>query len=249
MIKYKKVIIIAAVLLVVVGLAILLSKLGSAELIEPLNYRQYQEMIKLKRDIYVYTGDDEEELKVLTSMAKENPNLKIYRLDMEKLTEEEIKSIKGTNESNFSVYNNNKKVYEYTGSYEDNAYREDFINAGILPKSLISVNVNEFMKIVKEDEYNFMVAGSTGCGYCDQFKGTINEALKEYKFNVYYIDLYYLSDNDVNKLITAYPGMFPEGWGTPTSALFKNGKLIKYVSGALPYNEFIKILKDNKVIK
>ena len=93
-----------------------------------------------------------------------------------------------------------------------------------------------------------MFIGSEQCGYCTQFKDSIKESLENNDFNVYYIDISTLSEDEYNELVKTDEYMSQNEWGTPLNLLYKDGKRIAELNGYVSSDELVEFLKENKVI-
>ena len=95
-----------------------------------------------------------------------------------------------------------------------------------------------------------MFIGRETCSYCTQFKESINEAMQDYDFMVYYIDTDTFSDdNEFNELIATDSYMSENEWGTPLNLLYKDGKRVDVLNGYVEASELIEFLKEHKVVE
>ena len=93
-----------------------------------------------------------------------------------------------------------------------------------------------------------MFIGSNTCGFCTQFKESINETLKDYNYNVYYLNIGNFSEENVTKLYETDSYFTENAWGTPLNFLYKDGERIDVLSGYVDANELTNFLQENKVI-
>lgn len=191
-------------------------------------------------DGFVYYGSKNAE-DALKDVA-DNADIQISLLDSSKFKSKKVK------ENTFYQYKDGKVVYEYTGNVSSFKFDESLMKEGILEKSYITISLDEYKEIIKEKGYHFMFIGSEQCGYCTEFKNSIGEALKDNDFNVYYLDISTLSENEYNELVKTDNYMSENEWGTPLNILYKDGKRVDVLNGYVSSDELVKFLKKNKVI-
>ena len=150
-------------------------------------------------------------------------------------------------EDTFYQYENGKVVYKYTGDVTAHKFKESLMNEDILRTYKI-VSLDEYKDIIKEKGYHFMFIGSEQCGYCTQFKGSVEESLKNNDYKVYYIDISTFSEDEYNELVKTDEYMSQNEWGTPLNLLYKDGKRIDELNGYVSSDELVEFLKENKVI-
>ena len=100
---------------------------------------------------------------------------------------------------------------------------------------------NEFDKIKKSKNYSIVVVISNNCSYSEIFKPILEDVIQEYNVNIYYlnIDSNFYNSVDLDTSVD----------GTPTTIIYKNGKVINNIMGYKEKNDLINILKKNGVIK
>ena len=238
--KYLKV---AAVVIIIV-LVFCLSFFASAkESVETISYDEYEKLIK--GEAFIYFGSEEEK-EVLKSFADKN-DIEISILNPEELSKSEIKS-SGLKEGNIYLYKDGKEVYKYSGNITESDLTKDFKEEGLIAKEYVQITLDEYLDIIKKDGYHLMFIGSDSCSYCDMFKESINESLKDNNYNVYYLNIQDVSQEEVSKLYETDSYFTEEEWGTPLTFLYKDGKRIDVLNGYVETSELNKFLKENKVI-
>ena len=100
---------------------------------------------------------------------------------------------------------------------------------------------NEFDKIKKSNNYSIVVVISNVCPYSEIFKPILEDVIQEYNVNIYYLNIDSNFYNSVDLDTSVY--------GTPTTIIYKNGKVINNIMGYKEKNDLINILKKNGVIK
>lgn len=193
-------------------------------------------------DGFVYYGSSDD-IDVIKSIAKDY-DLKIGILDSEENKNNDLK------EGTLYQYKDGEETYNYNGDFDSYKFQESLMEIGIGAKSYVTVSLEEYKKIIKEDGYHFMFIGRETCGYCTQFKESIKEAMADYNFMVYYIDTdTFKSEDEFNELVATDKYMTENQWGTPLNLLYKDGKRIDVLNGYVPKEDLIKFLKENKVVK
>ena len=238
--KVVKILIPVIIVLVVLALAFFV---GAKQDVEKISYKDYQ---KIKENSgYVYYGS-EENTNALKSLA-DQADLEISILDPKDLSESEIKT-ENLEEGVIYLYEDGKVVYTYDGNLSDYKLMQSLMNENLIDKTYLTITLDDYLEIIKEDGYHFMFIGSDTCGYCTQFKESINETLKDYNYNVYYLNIGNFSEEDVTKLYETDSYFTENTWGTPLNFLYKDGERIDVLSGYVDANELTNFLQENKVI-
>lgn len=230
--KYVKTLIVTVIIVIVFVLAFVASGSKSVELISKSDYSKI-----VDKGGYVFYGDVSLK-KELKEIAKDS-DIEIGLVDSDKIKLD-------LDENTFYEYKDGKVVFDsaYDKTYE---FKRDLAREGIY-KNYVSVTLDEYKKIIKEDGYNFMFIGSETCSYCQKFKNSIKESLKDYNYVIYYLDIANFSQDESNELIATDDYMSKNEWGTPLNLLYKDGKRINVLNGYVKTSELVKFLKDNKVI-
>lgn len=191
---------------------------------------------------FLYYGSNENMSSV--ENVADNYNISIKFLDSKANKTADLK------EGTLYKYENGKVTYKYTGELSGAKFVDSLAKAGIAAKSYTTVTLSEYKKLIKADGYHFMFIGRETCGYCTEFKKSIEEAMKDYNFMVYYLDTDSLkNEEEFNELIATDSYMSENEWGTPLNLLYKDGKRIDVLNGYVSADELIHFLKDNKVVK
>lgn len=210
---------------------------GNKKTIKNITMEDYNKIVE--QGGYVYYGNVKDE--EVIENASETLNKKINVLSATK----EVKDLK---EGTLYKYEDGKEVFKYSDDLNSYKFKQSLMKENLIDKSYITVTFDEYKEIYKSSGYNFMFIGSETCGYCTMFKEVINEVLKDHYFNVYYIDLSTVTQDEYNALVATDSYMSENEWGTPLNLLYKDGKRINVLNGYKPAEELVKFLKDNKVI-
>lgn len=232
--KYLK---IAIVSVIVIGVFVFALLVTGKQAVKSIDYDEFAEISN--GDGFVYYG-----LKETKTSLKEIANLADIEIGILDSTEFKSEKLK---EDTFYQYENGKVVYKYTGDVTAHKFKESLMDEDILRTYKI-VSLDEYKEIIKEKGYHFMFIGSEQCGYCTQFKGSVEESLKNNDYKVYYIDISTLSEDEYNELVKTDEYMSQNEWGTPLNLLYKDGKRIAELNGYVSADELVEFLKENKVI-
>ena len=225
--------------LAVVAAFVFASLVTGKKAVEVITLDDYKQISSKKGFVYFGKIDEIDNLKEIAKDA----NIKISVLDSENNKNAELK------EGTLYEYKKGKEVYSYTGDINSYKFTESLMNAGILEKTYVEVTFDEYKELYKSKGYNFMFIGSETCGWCSKFKEEIKQAKKEYNFNIYYIDLSSLTEEEYNDLLKTDSYLTENEWGTPLNLLYKDGKRVNVLSGYVQKDELIEYLKENKVIE
>lgn len=115
-------------------------------------------------------------------------------------------------------------------------------------EKLITISFTEFEKKINNEESFMLVIGSATCSHCQNFRGTLNDVLKEYNVNIYYIDISAFEEGQEEKFLRIVNFS-----GTPTTVFIEKGieesPGFNRLSGSVPRSKVIDALKANGYIK
>lgn len=99
-----------------------------------------------------------------------------------------------------------------------------------------------------DNKENFILfIGSSTCSACASYEVTLNDVIKEYGTDVYYVDLSKLSDKEESSLTSKFPIT-----GTPTTVFITGGEeddTHNRIVGSVKKSKIIEKFKDNNYIK
>ncbi len=111
------------------------------------------------------------------------------------------------------------------------------------------INLDELIEIYNRDELSFIYIGKDNCSYCQKQNKIFYEILKDYKFDIYYLDINKETSEDLlNKLAPLNEDFSKNGIGTPTLMLVKNKSIIMYKRGLTSKDNLVGLLKQNSFI-
>lgn len=223
--KTKTIIFISVAFVVLIGVFILSNSLNKSY-IEEITYEEYL-TLKESNDLnYIYTGDEiSTSVKAELNSFGKDKDTTIYYVNTDTLSEEEMSNIEN---DNFTILNDG----------EEEKY----------DIKLNNVTAEEYLKLIKEKGFHLMFIGSEYCSYCTKFKESISVAQLFNHFDVYYIDLSSVSEDDYKKITDSDTYLQGSEWGTPTTMLYKDGEKIGMLPGYVSSDELISFLEEYEVI-
>lgn len=246
--KSLQIIIAIVIVVVVIGGTFFLSGLKDKDIMKEISYSEYQDAIKDKKTTFVYAGEKGDDYDILKELSK-TKNLKINYLNTKNLSKDEKTSVYEKDSANtLFIYEDGKLKVAYDDEFDSYKLTQTLMENNYIDKDYLTVNIDEYLKLIKEDGNHFMFIGSETCSYCSMFKESIKQALKDNNFNVYYLDVSALTEEETEKLYTTDDYFTSEEWGTPLNFLYKDGKRVDILNGYVEADELIKFLEKNKVI-
>lgn len=222
----------------VLGVLLIAAFATGKKSVESITLEEYKNVIK--KEAIVYYGKDDSNLKDIA----EKYNLNIKFLDSTKEKNEELK------EGTLYVYKKGKEVYSYDEDLNSYRLAEGLMKRDLTKRTYLTVTLDEYKKLKDAKGYHFMFIGRETCSYCTKFKESINKAMQDYNFMVYYIDTdTFEGEDEFNELIATDSYMSEEEWGTPLNLLYKDGKRVNVLNGFVEADELVQFLKDNKVVE
>lgn len=110
------------------------------------------------------------------------------------------------------------------------------------------INADEYMDALNDEEAKVVYLGRSTCGFCIQFLPTLQQAQKDYGYTTLYVDTDKITNDDLTKIIGTM-GIDITEFGTPTTAIVKNGKVIAKQIGYTDYATFTSLLEENGFTK
>lgn len=222
----------------VLGVLLIAAFATGKKSVESITLEEYKNVIK--KEAIIYYGKDDSNLKDIA----EKYNLNIKFLDSTKEKNEELK------EGTLYVYKKGKEVYSYDEDLNSYRLAEGLMKRDLTKRTYLTVTLDEYKKLKDAKGYHFMFIGRETCSYCTKFKESINKAMQDYNFMVYYIDTdTFEGEDEFNELIATDSYMSEEEWGTPLNLLYKDGKRVNVLNGFVEADELVQFLKDNKVVE
>lgn len=249
--KNKNTVIFVGIIVVILVGLIILSTCLTKKPLQEITYDEYTKLVEGGKDFVVYFGEENQSYNNIKETISSS-DATSYFVNTKDLTDEQKTKVLGKEKTSFQEYTNKEKTYSYSDdNYKSYKFTQELMNNDIIERKYIEVSIDEYLDIIKTKGYNFMFVGSSQCSYCTMFKESINKALKNKKFNVYYVDLARedVTEKQREKLLASDKYFTEEEWGTPLNFLYKDGKRIDVLNGYVDENELISFLQKNKVIE
>jgi len=121
----------------------------------------------------------------------------------------------------------------------------------VLP-DITSITMEDFRKIIKEDEVSLIYIASPTCGHCINQKPIMQQLVRDYGVTVNYLNVTKLGQKDYDELYDFYVSIQidkyeQDGILTPTILLVKNEKVLEVNLGEIGLDNLVKML--NKYVK
>ena len=116
-------------------------------------------------------------------------------------------------------------------------------------EELEEINVSRYLKLMKADEASVIYIMRTGCSWC-ALEDPIMEHIK-YQYSdapIYKLDIANFEDDDSSKFAESDDMFSGSDWGTPTTIVVKEGKIVDSVSGAGTSDALLELFKNNGII-
>lgn len=110
------------------------------------------------------------------------------------------------------------------------------------------VDKDGYMDVFNKDEINVVYLGRATCGYCVQFLPTLQKAQEDYGYKTLYIDTDKISNDDLIAILKTMDLDY-DSFGTPTTAVVKNGKVLDTQIGYSDYETFVSMLIEQGIAK
>ena len=230
---------------------------------------------KDKKVIFYYDSLDSESsdgktvLSFLIQISKDYDidYLEIDKSNLNSKNRKEIESKLGVSSPDMVVaVVENQQIKAISDNYlEGNKLVDLFVEAKLLDKgskykpvdNIHFINYEDYMKIIKSEDKKVVIIGQAGCTYCIAAKEILNNISKAYKLDVYYLDVKDLQNNEYKELFDELPDKGyddkklteEQTFDMPTLLIFKKNKVDSYLAGAKELEEYIKYLKEQKVIE
>ena len=109
---------------------------------------------------------------------------------------------------------------------------------------LHQLTYNEYEDKVSSGEPFIVVIEREGCGYCTMYMPVLEEISKDKKIPLYYIDIAYLTNEELTKLETKNKYLKKNSnWGTPTTIFMLGDRILDTISGYTDKNGVLSFLE------
>lgn len=272
--KVKK-ILLPIILIVILLLPIIVNYVNNKR-ISVISYDKYSTNVSEEKVTLTYFGDtsSEEYAKIKEELQelKHKYSIEISSVNINKLTTEEKNKLtslsdKFNNNSTFVISQDGKEVKVVDKTTENvnlDAQLDKYIN-NVIPEDEIAFKTvstyKEFMNIYKSKKVTMHVFGRNSCYYCNIFKPVYNEVAAENNLDIYYYDSDSFNSDEYTKILNSGINIpaecasskeetpLSDGFGTPLTLYFKNGKVVGCISGYVNKEKLESKLKSVGMIK
>ena len=114
------------------------------------------------------------------------------------------------------------------------------------------ISYSDYKKLIKSDSNEVIVLATTSCTYCLAEQQVLIDVAKETgaKINIFYLNKNLTEEKVYNEFMSSLT-WFSENtkWGTPTTLVVKNGKVVNTLDGYREAEAIKTFYKDNGIIK
>lgn len=117
---------------------------------------------------------------------------------------------------------------------------------------LSEIGMNEFTTLLNDESASIIYLAREGCTYCRQQKPIVKQLIAEHNLTFNYLDTDKLTEENMMSIFALDTELFGEdgkNFGTPTTLVVKEGKIVDSVVGLTQKADFELFLKNNGLIK
>ena len=207
---------------------------------------------------------------ILKNVAKDY-DLDYFNIDTDELSETEVSEVMsalgiGGSTPNTVVVKEGKVLATSNGYLDGKAYVKYLVKNGVLKegsvykqeKNLKEIDYSDFKKIAKEDKASLVFLDTSACQACTTVRSLLNEFADDNDFEVYYLNSYNLTEDDVTDLVDKRldeMGYDEEQYkedksvSVPLLLVVKDNKIKDYILKSTDESDYKKLLKKYDFIK
>ena len=115
-------------------------------------------------------------------------------------------------------------------------------------EELTDIKMTDYRELLSSDEVSLIYLASPSCGYCRQQEPIMKDLVREYDFEVNYLNTNSINNTDADELYSLYGSVQEERYGvdglrTPTILIVQNGKLLDMQLGNIELDGLVKLLE------
>lgn len=110
------------------------------------------------------------------------------------------------------------------------------------------INYSEYETLIKSKEKSIIVVGQSTCSYCVNAKLVFNDIVEKNNTEINYLNVSYLSEDEITKFISSFDYFGTDTWGTPVTIIVQKGKIIDMIEGYATEEEYIEFFEENEVL-
>lgn len=139
-----------------------------------------------------------------------------------------------TDDTDIILENAQNQSTKYKGSKEQNPF--------------IKIKVDEYLEYYKDNKNRIVFIGRPTCYYCQIAVPIIQKLSYDYDLEVNYVNVDEFEGDDESNFLNS-DEKYANGFQTPLLVIIGNNKIKDEYEGLTDYAHYLKMLKDNKIIK
>ncbi len=207
------------------------------------------ELEEVKEEVRVYSEDDEQEevSDPIVASLKQIKALAWVMLAILVINTIILGSALNSNNKNANA--STTSASDGTDTTENTEATEEETSDEYDVSMFTEIDADKLVDLYNSKKLSVIYFGRPTCGFCVQFLPSLQKSVEEYDYELYYVDIDKVSDDDVEK-ITKLDDFFEEKYGeTPTVVFVKNKKIVDNQVGAADYDTYADMLEDNGIDK
>lgn len=93
------------------------------------------------------------------------------------------------------------------------------------------VDIEEFLKLIKNSDKQIILIARPTCGYCEKFTPILKQAMEDMNLTVNYVNTDNFSSDDWTKFQNSFDYLASDEWGTPLTLIVQNGEIVDKNNG------------------
>ena len=116
---------------------------------------------------------------------------------------------------------------------------------------LSEIGMSEFTTLLNGEEASIIYLARPGCTYCQRQEPIVKELISEYNLVFHYLNTDKLTSDEMQSIFSIDEELFGENgeeFGTPTTWIVKEGKIVDSLIGLTQKESFEEFLHNNELI-
>ena len=116
---------------------------------------------------------------------------------------------------------------------------------------LSEIGMSEFTTLLNGEEASIIYLARPGCTYCQRQEPIVKELISEYNLVFHYLNTDNLTSDEMQSIFSIDEELFGENgeeFGTPTTLIVKEGKIVDSLIGLTQKESFEEFLHNNELI-
>lgn len=107
------------------------------------------------------------------------------------------------------------------------------------------LTLDEYLKLIKEDEKNIILVARPTCSYCELFTPILKEAADDMDLEINYVNTDSFTNEDWTKFNNSLSYLSEEDWGTPLTLIVENEEVIADNGGYVDLSTIKTFFEEN----